>query len=225
MIITIDGPTASGKSTVARELANKLGCYYLNTGFLYRALSYLLMSKCGYTLEDLKTPSKKDIDCVLDPHKFEYQFKGGSAHVLFDGQDITPYLKTKKNDQAASIVSGCKIVRDALIEYQRAFTKNADVIAEGRDTGTVIFPNADIKIYLTASVDERARRWQRYKKYKGNQYTFEQAVAEVKARDERDSSRAIAPLKIPDDAIVVDSTDFTQQQTIDFIERLIADRS
>jgi len=224
MIVTIDGPTASGKSTVARQLARKLGCYYLNTGFLYRAISYLLRKKFGYTSAQLAHPEKDDLCAVLDPEKFVYQFKDGRAGVSFDGIDITPHLKTKENDQAASIVSGSPLVRDALLEYQRQFTKNYDVIAEGRDTGTVIFPNADIKIYLTASVEERARRWQRYQDKKGSEYSFEQALAQVRERDKRDSSRDIAPLRIPDDAIVVDSTDYTQQHTVDVIEQLIARR-
>lgn len=222
MIITIDGPTASGKSTVAVELAHKLGYYYLNTGFLYRSISYLLMSKYGYKLSDLAHPKVADIKEILDPVRFQYTYQNGQAGVSYDGVVITPFLKTKENDRASSIVSGNPMVREALLDYQRHFTKNYNVVAEGRDTGTVVFPNADIKIFLTATLEERARRWQEMQRGKGATYTLEQAVAAVHERDERDSSRDIAPLTIPAGATVFDNTLFDQQQTIVAITDLVA---
>ncbi len=214
MIITIDGPTASGKSTVAVQLAHTLGYYYLNTGFLYRGISYLLMSKYGYTLPELTRPKEADIHAILDPSRFKYTYHDGQAGVMYDGEVITPFLKNKTNDQASSIVSGNQMVRDALLEYQRHYTKNYNVIAEGRDTGTIIFPNAEIKIFLTASLQERARRWQQQQLLQGTRYSLEEASAQVRERDERDSTRAIAPLIVPPGATVFDNTNLTQEQTV-----------
>ena len=214
MIITIDGPTASGKSTVAVELAHKLGYYYLNTGFLYRAISYLLMSKYGYTVPELAHPKETDIKEILDPARFQYTYQNGQAGVSYDGVVITPFLKTKENDQASSIVSGNPMVSEALLDYQRHFTKNYNVVAEGRDTGTVVFPQADIKIFLTAALEERAKRWQQMQHAKGAEYTLEQSIAQVRERDERDSSRDIAPLAVPAGATVIDNTLFSSNKQL-----------
>ncbi len=214
MVITIDGPTASGKSTVAVQLARTLHYYYLNTGFLYRGISYLLLSKYGYTLPELAHPKESDIHEILDPSRFKYYTYHDKAGVMYDDVIITPFLKSKENDQASSIVSGNQMVRNALLAYQRHYTKSYNVIAEGRDTGTIIFPDAEIKIFLTASLEERARRWQQQQAAQGNCYSFDESIAQVQERDERDSTRTIAPLRVPSGATVFDNTNLTKEQTV-----------
>lgn len=221
MIITIDGPTASGKSTVATGLAHELGFYYLNSGFLYRAISYLLMSKFGYTLDRLQHPRRQDLEVILDPSRFSYIYKDGKAGVLYDGTAITSHLKTELNDQASSIVSQNPLVREALRVYQRQITQNHDVIAEGRDTGTVVFPQADIKFFLTASPEERARRWQKEQAAQGFHYNLDEARQQVEERDARDSKRVIAPLMVPSGAVVIDNTNLSKEQTISKLYNLV----
>lgn len=221
MIITIDGPTASGKSTLAVLLAKNLGYYYLNTGFLYRGLSYVLQHEFGYTIDQLAHPQIADVEHVLNSKRFVYTYQDGQAGIIYEGTDITPFLKTKENDQASSVVSGDINVRNALLGYQRHFTQTYNVIAEGRDTGTVVFPHAQLKVYLTASIEERARRWQEMQHAKGREFTLQESIAQVQERDERDSSRSIAPLTIALEAKVIDTTHLTQQQTIDAIRALL----
>lgn len=221
MIITIDGPTGSGKSTIAAQLAQKLGYYYLNTGFLYRAISYLLITRYGYTLEQLKHPTNADLQEILDPSRFQYTYHAGVAGVLYDGVSLTPFLKNKENDQASSIVSGNPMVRKALLEYQRNFAKQFNVVTEGRDTGSVVFPEAEVKVFLTADSAVRAQRWQSMQEARGKLYSLEQALQEIEQRDLRDSSRDIAPLSVPNGATVVDSTHLTESQVITRIMALI----
>jgi len=216
MVITIDGPTASGKSTVARLLAKKLGFYYLNTGYLYRAVAYLLINNCSYTDDNLKNPDPVDLEQYVDPNRLIYDYdENYKEKILFDGMDITPFLKTSFIDKSASIVSANKLVRELLLEVQRVAGKKFDLVAEGRDIGSVVFPDADVKIYLTASVNTRAERWRAEQLEKGNTFSFEEAVNIVKDRDKRDREREISPLIIPDDAIVIDDTDLDIQQTLE----------
>jgi len=168
MIITIDGPTASGKSTVAKLLAKKLDFFYLNTGFLYRAVAYLLINHCAYTHEDLKNPDPLDLDEYLEPSRLIYDYdQDYIALIIFDGQNITPFLKTSFIDKGASIVSTNRRVRDLLLQVQRVAAQKYNIVAEGRDTGSVVFPEADIKIYLTADVAVRAERWQKQQAREG----------------------------------------------------------
>lgn len=221
MVITIDGPTGSGKSTIAVQLAQKLGYYYLNTGFLYRGISYLLLTKYGYTLDKLAHPAHDDIEEILDPSRFHYTYDAGVAGVLYDGVSLTPYLKNKENDQASSIVSGNSMVREALLDYQRNFAKQYNVVTEGRDTGSVVFPHAEVKVFLTAQEQVRAERWQHMQQARGKAYSLDQALQEITQRDLRDSSRDIAPLSVPAGATVLDSTHLSESQVIDAITALI----
>lgn len=220
MIITIDGPTASGKSSVARALAKKLNVYYLATGMLYRAIAYVLLHNAGYTKDGLRIPNPEDLATYLDPKRFRYLYDHEKGEqIFFDDQEITPFLKGSEIDEASSILSANQLVRDALLAIQRSFAKTFDLVAEGRDVGSVVFPNADYKFFLTASVDVRARRWQADQKKKGNDFSLAQAAEKITQRDERDKNRKIAPLVKPCGAILIDNSDLDFQQTLErFVE-------
>jgi len=215
MIITIDGPAASGKSSVARKLARKLGFYYLNTGFLYRAVAYLLINKCAYKDEQLRNPDPLDLKEYIDPSRLIYDFdQSYKEQIIFDNQNITPFLKTSFIDKGASLVSTNKMVRELLLEIQRTAAQRFNILAEGRDTGTIVFPEADIKIFLSASVKIRAERWRKEQEKKGNIFSEKEAKNIIEDRDKRDKERAIAPLTVPDNAIFVDNSKLDIDQTL-----------
>jgi len=215
MIITIDGPAASGKSTAARMLAKELGFYYINTGLLYRAIAYLLINKCAYKENQLRDPDPLDLKEYIDPEKLVYDFdKDFKEQIIFEGENITPFLKTSFIDKGASIVSTNGMVRELLLEIQRVAAQRFNVVAEGRDTGSVVFPEADVKIFLSASLKVRAERWRQEQEKKGNPYSQEDAKNIIDDRDRRDKERAIAPLTIPDDAIFIDNSKLDIDQTL-----------
>lgn len=213
MIITIDGPTASGKSTVAKRLAKRLGFYYLGTGLMFRAIAYLLVNQASSSHDQLRNPQKKDLDLYLDPERFVYTYDN-SGKILFDGQDLTPFLKTSEIDSASSIVSTNQNVRNALLKIQRLCGKKFDLVAEGRDVGSVVFPDADVKFFLTASTELRAQRWQQDQKKKGNEFSLDEAIEIINTRDQRDSSREVAPLVKPKDAFVIDNSEMSLEETL-----------
>lgn len=218
MIITIDGPTASGKSTVAKRLAQELGIYYLGTGLMFRGAAYLLKERAGYKISDLSHPNPDDVATYLDCDRFVYD---ASGRILFDGQDLTPYLKKSDMDIAASIVSTNKTVRQALLAIQRACGKKLDLVVEGRDVGSVVFPEAQAKFFLTASVPVRARRWQDDQEKKGNRFSLDEAIEKITARDRRDMERDVAPLIKPHDAIEIDNSTIDLQKTVELMKGLI----
>lgn len=222
MIITIDGPVASGKSTVSRLVAQKLGYYYLCTGLLYRALAYVLVNKCGYTVETIAHPHMDDIKYCFDPKLFVYHYDEHSREqIFFDGVDITPHLKDSFMDKVTSIVSVNEQVRTAVTAIQRAIALDHNVITDGRDVGSVVFPHAEFKFFITASVLVRAERWRKDQEKYGNHLPVDQAIAIITDRDDRDKNRTIAPLIIPTDAIVIDTSALTIQQTVDKMMRFI----
>lgn len=222
MIITIDGPTASGKSTAAMLMAQKLGFYYLNSGLLYRAFAYVLLDHCGYRVEKLYHPRDEDIQAYLLSDRINYICDSQAmASIWFDGNDITAHLKGGAIDQAASIVSGDVRVRQALLGVQRLIGKAHDLVIDGRDTGTVVFPDADYKFYLTASLEIRAARWMHDQQARGNSYSLQEAIAQLAIRDERDATRDIAPLRIPEAATIIDNGQLTIEQTVAVIYDLV----
>ena len=223
MIITIDGPTASGKSTTAQLLAKKLSFYYLNSGFLYRALAYLLMRDRGYTFEMLQGPADLDVRTMLDSRRLRYSCdEKGNPYIEFDGKNITAHLKGNPEiDQAASIVSVNPVVREILLELQRAISIDHDIVIDGRDTGSVVFPYADFKFYLTAPLEVRAARWVREQYTRGNKISLQEAVQQLAMRDERDMTRKIAPLIVPQGSLTVDNGAYTLDETVDQLYRVI----
>lgn len=218
MVISIDGPTASGKSTVAKLLAQNFGYDYLYTGLLYRALAYILVEKFGYSRDNLRSPKYDDIINVLHSPEFKYTYsvKDGPA-VYYKGENITSYLKTAEVDDWSSLSSVDEKVREEMVAYQRAYVDKHDAVVEGRDVGTVVFPDSPYKFYLTASLEERARRWQKDQKKYGNTFTLEESMALIDERDERDKNRKISPLRVSEGAIVIDGTNLSLQAIIEFI--------
>ena len=216
MIITIDGPVASGKSTVSRILADKLAFYYVCSGLIYRAIAYVLINRYGYTPETLSSVSVDDLVQCADPQRLQYSYDELShERIFFDHEDITIYLKDKFIDHVTSIVSVNKDVRTAVTAIQRAIAKGYDMVIDGRDVGSVVFPQAQVKFFVTASVAVRAERWRKDQERYGNHISLAQAITLISDRDERDRTRSIAPLVVPENAIIVDSSELTIQQVVE----------
>lgn len=216
MIITIDGPSASGKSTIARMLANKLGFYYISSGLLFRGLAYALVHEYRYQEENLINPRPEHIEAILDRFKYNYDLNT-HEQLFFDNKNITSFLKNPKISTYASLIGTNLDVRNALAQLQRIIADNHNIIAEGRDMGSAIFPHADLKLFLTASLDVRAQRYQKDQHAKGRAITLEQAIQEIKDRDERDANRILAPLAIAQGAIIIDDSELSQQEVVDRI--------
>lgn len=216
MIITIDGPTASGKSSVGRALAKRLNFYYVYSGLIYRALAYLLINQKAYKQEQLKNPLAEDIARLLDQKHFVYRYDDQEQErVFFDAQDITPFLKDSFIDQAASIVSTNERVRSELRNVQRMIARSYDLVVDGRDAGSVVFPEAEYKFFLTASLEVRAERWRLQKLQLDEEFTAKQSCEQIATRDKRDQTRDIAPSIIPNDAIVIDNSALDIKETLD----------
>lgn len=198
--IAIDGPGGAGKSTIAKALAKKLGYIYVDTGALYRAIG-LYMIKKGVDLKNVDAIVKK-----LDEVKVELKYVNDEQRVLLCGDDVSEDIRKPEVSMAASDVSAVPAVRDFLLGLQRKMANENNVIMDGRDIGTVVLPNAEIKLFLTASAEERAMR--RYKELieKGKDVEYETVYKELCERDYQDSHREIAPLKPADDATVIDTT-------------------
>jgi len=225
MIITIDGPTASGKSTIARTLATQLNFYYVATGMLYRALAYILTTTYHYSRDDLHHPKLADVHACLQSDRLHYRYDPIKGSILiFDGIDITPHLKTAVIDEYSSIISAHEKVREEMVQLQRTLSNHFDVIVEGRDCGSVVFPNADIKFFVTASLQVRAERWRFDQAAKGNYFSAEQAFQIVKERDFRDETRSASPLIIPDGAVVVDNSYMSKEQTLAYMLDIIKEK-
>ncbi len=215
MIITIDGPTASGKSTVAALIAKKLGFYHLNTGFLYRSLAYLLVTTRGYSENALENVRQEDIaECVRSDF-FSYTYDAQKdVCISYKGTEITRFLKDSLVDRYVVIISPQKLVREAMVEQQRALAKKYNLVIDGRDVGSLVFPHANFKFYLTASLSVRAGRWQKDQLARGNVFTLEKAQELVHDRDEKDMSRKISPLAVPVGGIEVDNSQLTLDETV-----------
>ena len=208
-VIAVDGPAGAGKSTVSKIVAAKLGYTYIDTGAMYRAVGL----KYSETCEDLIDVVEK-IDIELDD----------KARVFVNGQEVTAKIRTPEISKLASDVSKFGFVRKKLTELQRKMAERGSVIMDGRDIGTQVLPNADLKIFLTASLDERARRRFEELKAKGQTVDFDAIKTEIALRDKQDSEREIAPLKQADDAILIDSTNLTIDEVVAQILSLCSTR-
>ena len=206
-VITIDGPSGSGKGTIASRVASELSYHLLDSGALYRILGIATL-KHGVALNNEPELAKlaKSLDIAFG--------ENGSGSVSLDGDDVSLEIRSDRGSDMASRVGAIPAARDALFERQLAFLQPPGLVADGRDMGTVVFPDAEVKIYLTASPEERARR--RYKQLigKGIDAILPALLRDLKERDRRDSERAISPLKPAEDAIVIDTTDLTIEQVV-----------
>ncbi|MBQ7198664.1 MAG: (d)CMP kinase [Selenomonadaceae bacterium] len=209
-VIAVDGPAGAGKSTVSKIVAAKLGFTYIDTGAMYRAVGMKLLQSGKTLTEKNLTEIVDDIEIKLDE----------SAKVFLDGVDVTKEIRTPEVSKLASDVSKYGFVRKKLTELQREMATAGSVIMDGRDIGTQVLPNADVKIFLTASLHERARRRFEELKAKGQAVTFDAVENEIAARDKQDSEREIAPLAKADDAILIDSTNMTVDEVVEKILEL-----
>lgn len=219
MIITIDGPVASGKSSVARYIARESHFFYLCSGILYRAVAYILVHRYHYTSEQLQHPCYADVAAVVIALSYHYTQEHGIS-VLY-GQDVleTARLKHEKIDDAASRISAYVELRHMLATTQRhCATRVKDLIADGRDCGTVVFPQADLKIFLTASLEVRVQRWQKDQRTHGVDVSYENAVTLVQERDRRDMSRSYFPLQQATDAWCIDTSLLSIQEVASLIQ-------
>lgn len=229
MIITIDGPTASGKSSVARMLAQHLHFYYLSSGVLFRGLAYILIHEFHYQEKNIENVRVEDLRRAIDPQRFIYRYSiDQNEQLFFDGVDISNYLRNPTITQYSSLLGGQPVVRDALLKLQHTIAAQHNVVAEGRDIGSTVFANAEVKFYLTASVSVRVQRWYHDQKAKGVSISPEQALKNVQERDERDMNRATAPLVIPENALIIDSSALSKDQVLsimlEHIKRVSPDR-
>lgn len=210
MLITIDGPAASGKSTVARRLAEKLDATFLDTGAMYRAVTLAAMH-AGVDLAD-----ERGLVDVLGRTRFRFEAGGNKMRVEMDGRDVTEQIRAEEVTANARYIASSKAVRQRLVEMQREFAAAHErIVTEGRDQGTVAFADADMKFYLTASLDERARRRQAELEAKGTQTSVEQVRQSIEHRDISDRDRSVGPLKPAKDAVIVDTTNLTIGQVLE----------
>ena len=215
--VTIDGPAGSGKSTIARQVAERLGFVYLDTGALYRAAA-IAVDDAGVD------PSDGDACAQVARHAgIELQ----RGRVSIRGRDVTQAIRSHHISSLSSRIAVHPQVREALLSLQRSFREKSPLVAEGRDTGSVVFPDADAKIYIDASTEERARRRHEELAEKGSDISYEKVLEDLKERDQRDASRDIAPLVVPEHAVVVDTThlgiDEVVSQVMEVIQEKLAD--
>ena len=209
--IAIDGPGGAGKSTVAKAVAAKLGIVYVDTGALYRTIGYYVRQK------NVAPDSREGVGALLSEISINIVYQDGAQHVYLNGEDLGDKIRTPEMSMYASTVSAIPEVRAFLLDTQRDIAKKNSVIMDGRDIGTVILPNADVKIFLTASEQCRAER--RYKELlsRGQNVTLEDVLAEMNQRDTQDSTRECAPTAAADDAMLLDNTGMTFEETVDAI--------
>ena len=206
MIVTIDGPAGAGKSSVARALAERLGFQFLDTGATYRAVAW----KCLQEGVDIQNAAQ----AARVASSIQIRLEGN--RVFVDNIDVTEAIRSPEVSSAASVVAAHEGVRTKLVDLQRRLAAGRNIVTEGRDQGTVVFPNAECKFFLTASAEERARRRLRDLQKAGHsESSFKQVLADIQERDARDAQRAVSPLRPAPDAVVVDTTHLTQQQVIE----------
>ena len=211
LVIAIDGPAASGKSTTARLTAEHLGYLHIDTGAMYRAMTLKVLRE-GINLED-----EEAIGRLAAKTEIRFRRVGGEIHIVMDDEDVSGSVRSRGVTKAVSAVSSIRKVREVMVREQRRMGDEGGIVLEGRDIGTVVFPDADLKIFLVAKVEERARRRQADLKNQGIELELEMVQREISDRDALDSKRVISPLKKADDAVVLDTSNLTIPKQVDFI--------
>ena len=216
--VAIDGPAGAGKSTVARAAAQKLGYIYVDTGALYRAVGVYCLRN------SIVTTDADAVGSILDNITVELKFIDDVQHVFLNGDDVSVEIRLPEASMAASNVSAIPAVRAFLFDLQRNIAANNNCLMDGRDIGTVVLPDAQVKIFLTADPEERAMRRFKELKEKGSNVTFEEVLEDLKVRDYNDSHREIAPLKPAEDSVIVNTTGMTLEESIDTIVKTVEEK-
>lgn len=212
--IAIDGPAGAGKSTIAKRIARRLGYIYVDTGAMYRAMAYYLIQN------QVDAADQEAIAAACQHADISICYQDGEQVVLLNGENVNAYLRTEAVGNMASVSSVVPEVRKKLVELQQKLARETDVVMDGRDIGTVVLPDADVKVYLTASVETRARRRFLELQEKGEPADLAKIVADIEDRDYRDMHRDISPLRQAEDATLVDSSDMTIDQVVERILEL-----
>ena len=211
LIVAIDGPSGAGKSTVARRLARELGYLYMDTGAMYRAVALNVLES------EIDPSDAKELRKILEDIRVKLIEKDSGLRLLLNGRDVTEEIRTPEMSQMASKISELQAVRERMVGIQRDMASQGGLVAEGRDIGTVVFPRAEVKIYLDASEPERARRRSQELLARGKQVTLEETLREMNERDRRDQKRTLSPLRKAEDAMVIDSTSLGVDAVVDRI--------
>ena len=217
--VAIDGPSGAGKSTIAKRAARELGFIYVDTGAIYRTVGYAAQ------LADIGSKDAEGVASILPDIDIDIRYdESGTQRMMLNGADVSAEIRTPRSSIYASDVSAMPAVRAFLLEMQRKMAREQNVIMDGRDIGTVVLPDAGLKIFLTASAEERARRRYLELREKGTEVSFEEVLEDMKYRDTQDSSRASAPLRAADDAVLVDTTGVSLDGSYEMIKKLICEK-
>ena len=216
--IAIDGPAGAGKSTVAKAVAKELNIVYLDTGAMYRATAYNAI-KNGIDVKD-----ESEVKLMLDTLTMDVLYENGVQQIIVNGFNTTPYLREHYMSKAASDISAHPCVRYKMVEIQRQLAGTYDLILDGRDIGTFVLPNANCKIFLVASPEERAKRRVEENRLKGQESDYETVLEDIKQRDYNDSHREVAPLKRADDAIELETTTMTIEEVVDAVIKIVKEK-
>lgn len=217
--VAIDGPAGAGKSSIAKKLASELGFVYIDTGAMYRTLAYKAI-KLGINIKD----EPQRVCSMLSDTAIDIKYSEGLQRMIADKTDVTDFIRTPEVSMGASAISAIPEVRAWLLDYQRELAQKTNCLMDGRDIGTVVLPFADVKVFLTASPEARAKRRFDELCAKGEKVTFEEVLADMNQRDSQDASRACAPLKQADDALLVDTSDLTFDESVEAIRKIITDK-
>lgn len=217
-VVAIDGPAGSGKGTITKLVGEKLNLINIDTGATFRSVTLAMLNN------NIKLDEEEKIIELLNNIKIELTQENGKQKVLLNDEDVTLEIRTQKVNEFVSPVSKLKVVRQNLLILQRKMAEGKNVIMEGRDIGTAVFPNADVKIYLDATAEERARRRVKQNEENNIEGSYEEILKSIKSRDEQDSNREIAPLKKAEDAIYVDSSDMTIEEVVEKVISIIEEK-
>lgn len=216
--VAIDGPAGAGKSTISKTVAAELGFIYVDTGALYRTVAIACIEK------GIDVSNKNEVEKILGDIEIDIVFFNGEQHVLLNDADVSEKIRTETASMAASVVSAIPEVRSYLLDFQRSFAKNENVIMDGRDIGTVVLPNSQVKIFLTASPETRAERRKKQLEEKGLNVDYNTILSDIIKRDYDDSHRKIAPLKAAENSVVVDTTSMTFEESVKKITEIIKEK-